>query len=295
MRVTLKSGLGLGAVALGLCLIALNVAGLFLPIPEHPFAQGIKTHKTNLARPSYEASLEALSRIDPSLPPEQRLAAVNQIMAARIVHYWPSFNQIDTDVMHSPLENWYMAMLQRTKAVLAKKTPARIEIVRAGRRDYKQILAKGVGLCGMASLAVVDYLNAQGQPAKMLPLGGHVVAYVSANGRNYILDPDKAVFIANVPAPPSRSISKILGAYSEAGYEPGKLATLKRKYEHSPMKLLDADHFQRRWRRTLIIAQIMKWLLPVSFLALGVALLWRDMGRIGDSTVRRTDDATEPV
>lgn len=148
-------------------------------------------------------------------------------------------------------------------------------------------MAKGVGLCGMAALAVVDYLNAQGHTAKLLPLGNHVVAYASADGRHFILDPDKAVFIADVPEPPERSIPKIVEAYSEAGYKPKKLAQLQRQYEQGPMKLFPADRFQRRWRRTLMATEILKWLLPASLIALGAVLVWRGKRRVAKTGTER--------
>lgn len=272
MRTRVRRGLGVGALAAGLSLMALNVGGLILPISEHPIAQRTQIHKTNLVRPSYEATLQALSRVDPKLPTGQRLAAVNQIIAARIVHYWPDPDETDPYVMHSFLENWYMAVLQRTEAFLAKIGLTRIDIARVGRRDFREILAKGVGLCGMTALAVVDYLGERGQPAKILTLGGHVVAYASVDGQNYIIDPDFAVFIPDVPAPPDRSMSKILLAYSEAGYSGKKLALLEKIYAQSSMKLLEADRYQGRWKRALIRARIVKWLVPIMLLGLGAVL-----------------------
>ena len=278
MGAALGKSLGYAAIAAGLLLNGLNVAGLLRPISEHSFGQGLATHKTNLDRPSYEASLDALSQIDQSLPVEEQFSAVNRIMASRIVHYWPKSHQIDTEVMHSPFENWVMATAQRARA--AARKPAKAEIARIGRRDHKRIMAKGVGLCGMAALAVVDYLNAQGHTAKLLPLGNHVVAYASVDGRHFILDPDKAVFIADVPEPPERSIPKIVQAYSEAGYQPKKLAQLQRQHEQAPMKLFPADRFQKRWRRTLMATEILKWLLPAALIVLGAGLIWRGRHRI---------------
>ncbi len=88
------------------------------------------------------------------------------------------------------------------------------------------------------------------------------------------------MFIADVPEPPERSIQKIVEAYSEAGYKPKKLAQLQRQYEQGPMKLFPADRFQRRWRRTLMATEILKWLLPASLIALGAVLVWRGKRRV---------------
>jgi hypothetical protein len=181
--------------------------------------------------------------------------------------------------MHSWIENWYMALLQRGEAWLARRGLAKIDIARVGRRDFRDILAKGVGICGMSALALADYLGEQGQPVKLLLLGGHVVAYASVDGRNYIMDPTYAVIIPNVPVPPERSMSKILAAYSKAGYL-GKLAVMERLYANSSMKLVEVDRFQRRWRRTLIMANLVKWLVPIALLGLGSALLWRDISGV---------------
>lgn len=270
--------LGLGALAGGLAILVLNIAGLILPIPEHPRAQHTQIHKKGLLRPSYEDTLQALSRIDRNLPAEHQLALVNRIIAARVVNYWPQPDQVDVDIMHSFLEDWYMALLQRGEAWLAAEGVAKIDLARVGRRDFRGILAKGVGLCGMSALAVVDYLGEQGQPAKMLALGGHVVAFASVNGRNYIMDPTFAVFIPDVPAPPARSLSKILAAYSDAGYS-GKLASLEKLYSQSSMKVLEVDRYQGRWKRTLITARVIKWLVPALLIGLGTVLLLKVMSR----------------
>jgi hypothetical protein len=61
-----RRALGLGALAGVILLMTLNVAGLHLPISEHPIAQHTHVHKASLGRPSYEAALQALSRIDPT-------------------------------------------------------------------------------------------------------------------------------------------------------------------------------------------------------------------------------------
>jgi hypothetical protein len=270
--------LGLGALAGGLALLVLNVAGLILPIPEHPRAQHTK-HKKDLVRPSYEDTLQALSRIDRNLPNEHRLALVNRIIAARVVNYWPKPDEVDVNTMHSFLEGWYMALLQRGEAWLAAKGVVKVDLARVGRRDFREILAKGVGICGMSALAVVDYLGEQGQSAKMLALGRHVVAFASANGRNYIMDPTFAVFIPDVPAPPDKSMSKIISAYSEAGYSGRKLASLEKLYSQSSMKLLEVDRFQGRWKRTLVTARVIKWVVPALLIALGIVLLLKLMSR----------------
>ena len=275
LRTRVKLSFGVGALAVGLTLMILNVSGLIFPISEHPIAQRTHIHKTRLVRPSYDATREWLSRVDWNLPTDERLAAVNCIIAARIVHYWPDPKETDSYVMYSFLENWYMALLQRAEARLAELGLTKINIARIGRRDFGEILAKGVGLCGTTAFALVDYLGEQGQPAKILALGGHVVAYASVDGRNYIIDPDYGVFIPGVPSPPDRSMSKILAAYSGAGYSAKTLAVLEKIYARSSMKLLEPGRYQRSWKRLLIKASIIKWLVPIVLLGLGAVLVYR--------------------
>ena len=267
--------IGATLIAVGLFLLTLNVVGLVTAIPQHPIAD-VKGHKHGLKHLSYADSLEALSQIDPGLPANERLGRVNEIIAARVVHYWPKPGQTDRRVMHSPLENWYMASVQRAEAWLAKSGFAKVDLARVGRRDHRDILAKGVGLCGLTALAVVDYLNEQGVGAKILALGGHVVAYVSLEGRNFILDPDYAVFISDVQTPPKRSVPQIIAAYANVGYDRERLVLLERIYTKSAMKLFTQERFQSRWRRTLFWANLLKWLIPACLLGTGAALLWRE-------------------
>jgi hypothetical protein len=159
--------------------------------------------------------------------------------------------------------------LQRAEAWLANKGLTEIDIARDGRRDFRQILAKGVGLCGMAAIALTDYLREKDTTAKILALGGHVVVYASVRGRNYLLDPDYGVTIADVPAPPERSLSQIVAAYRAAGYWPRKVQKLERKYAASEMRLYDLTRFQNGKRRLLARAEFIKWLIPLGLIALG--------------------------
>ena len=269
----MRGWVGTGALALGVALITVNFAGFFVPITEHPVAARVHVHK-NLSRPSYPAALQALSRIDTRLPAEQFIAMANQIVAARIVHHWPEPNEADPDTMHSFLENWYLAALQRAEAWLAKKGLAKVSIARGGRRDFRTILAKGVGLCDTTAIALVDFLQEKGIRAQILALGGHVVAYASVGDRNYIIDPDYAIIIQDVPAPPERSIAKILAAYRETGRPPDTLARLESIYATSPMKTYEIKRYQRNWKRLLDGSRIIKWAVPIVLLALGI-VLWR--------------------
>lgn len=262
------------AIALGLALMIVNIAGLFVPISEHPAAARKPVHKTNLSRLSYPETLEALNRLDKNQPVEEVISEANRIIAARIVHYWPNPGKTDSRTMHSFLENWFLAGLQRGEAWLASIGLAEVKIARTGRRDFHPILAKGVGLCGMAAMALVHALREKDIPAKILVLAGHIVVYASVDGRNFILDPDHAVIIRDVPAPPAQSLSKIVSAYQEAGYEPRKVQKLERKYAAAPVGLYELEQFQRGNRRLLIAAAIVKWAVPLALLALG-GFLWR--------------------
>jgi hypothetical protein len=64
-------------------------------------------------------------------------------------------------------------------------------------------------------------------------------------------------------------MSKILAAYSEAGYPAKTLAILERIYSRSSMKLLEPSRYQRSWKRLLTQATVMKWLIPTLLLGLG--------------------------
>jgi hypothetical protein len=260
------------AIALGALLMLLNVAGMWAPIAEHPVALRKPVHKSGLVRLSYQETLDALDRLG-NLPPERLITEANRIIAARIVHRWPDPGESDPHTMHSFLENWYLAILQRGEAWLAGLGLMDIDIARVGRREYRPILAKGVGLCGMASTALVDFLQERNIRAKILALGGHVVAYVSADGRNYILDPDYGVTIADVPAPPDRSLPKISAAYRQAGYELGSVQKLEAIYAAARMRLYELPKFQRRYKRFLLSGAIIKWTVPLLLIGFG-ALGW---------------------
>ena len=268
------------AVAVALVLLALNLAGVMCGTPEHPIAAVQSKHKNGIDSLTYQRSLDALASIEDQYPAGDRLSKITSVFAARLRYYWPAADKTDVDAMFAWHENWYLAARQRLEAALARQGMANVDIARLERRDYRSILQKGVGLCSQESLAIADYLAEQGRPAFIVALGGHVVALTTLAQQNYVLDPAYNVTFAVPATKPSTWAEIARGAYTGAGYSGKRLERVVDVYRKTTADgPLEVSRYTGGPRRTLRLAEVIKWAMPLVLLMLGGWLMVRAQRR----------------
>jgi hypothetical protein len=177
--------LRLGAL-IGIVLLALNVAGLFVPLR----APDITTQYTDFARAGTLSYAEALTRLDglKEEPNSERVV----VEATRVFHEGVAHvrgEDIEQNglahyrLVVSPWENWVLYLLDFIKPPYPED----------GYHfcGYRRALERGVGWCEQKSMALTGYLKERGFETGVVSLGGHVIATAKVPDRGwYLLDPD---------------------------------------------------------------------------------------------------------
>jgi hypothetical protein len=172
-------------------------------------------------------------------------------------------------------ENWLLATLQRLEVWSQGGSSERLRLAFYERRNYRTILAKGVGICSQASLAIADYLGRQGLPARIASLDGHVVAATEANGQPYLLDADFDVVLPMSLHQAESDAAHVAEAYVRRGYAQPVADRLARLYGREGNQEIAPDDYMPSAAQTLMWTQIGAWTAPLAALAIGLWLAVR--------------------
>lgn len=169
--------LSLGLFFLGIGLLSFNFYGLKVGITSP--ALGLFKKKP---LPNYE-KLEIMKE-------EEKLVYLNRIlklMSDHMINIWPIDNRYHEFNQRLPFHENFILFF----ASFFKPEYQRYEFV-----DYRKGLARGIGQCSQYSIILVGLLNDNGIEAKILPLEGHVVTAVKAQGQKwYVVDPLKSIVL----------------------------------------------------------------------------------------------------
>lgn len=173
------------AVAAGIFLLGLNVAGALRPARDPALRPELALFRSNLSV-SPDVALRALPRRagEPDTVYVERMTA---LLHRTMAHYWPAESGGPVSARVSARENFLLwaAALVRPDVF--------------GRHEYfdpERAVARGFGLCSQFSVALHALLRREGIPARYVGLKGHVVVeVVPAAGRPRIADPDFGVVV----------------------------------------------------------------------------------------------------
>jgi hypothetical protein len=141
------------------------------------------------------------------------------------------------------------------------------------RRDYHAALAKGVGICSQAALAVADYLNRHGVATRIAGLDGHVVAVAEVAGGSYVLDADYGVVLPMTMAEAESDPVRVRDAYIARGYPRDSAERVASLFGPAGNKVVAPEDYMATaaWRIRLL--ELAAWLLPITLVVIG-AWLW---------------------
>ncbi|MEZ5922964.1 MAG: hypothetical protein R3D57_01120 [Hyphomicrobiaceae bacterium] len=264
-------------ILVGLALLAFDFVSADVAPEPHPKHVAKKTHKSGL--PVIEAMVaeRQLDEISGEAITPERLEDITLIFASAIVRYWPKAGESDLEVLRSFRENWLLAVMQRASIWKTWNGVARPpgELAYYERRDYRMALAKGVGICSQAALAIADYLRERKVPVLIAGLDGHVVAVAELQGRSFIVDADYGVVLpmsmTEVEADPTR----IREAYLARGYPRSTVERLERIFGSAGNKLVAPDGYAATSASRLKLFDIGVWLIPSALVLAGLLLLGR--------------------
>ncbi|MBX2832010.1 MAG: hypothetical protein KTR23_12860 [Rhodospirillales bacterium] len=209
-----------GGLVAGLFLLALNILSFFYLPERHSSTVGETPTKAGIALRESDVVLDKLLQLT-KLENEQDIEQLTKLFASGVMHYWPDENGWDNEVLTDFRENWVTALIERIElALLERGLVQKPDYVRRERLDYRNIVAKGVGICSQVSLGVTDFARKLGLNAFTWSLSGHVVSVIGplADGQVYVVDGDYAVYLPLTPEEIVEQPKLIEPAYLDAGY-----------------------------------------------------------------------------
>ncbi|MCG7638521.1 MULTISPECIES: hypothetical protein [unclassified Alteromonas] len=140
--------------------------------------------------------------------------------------------------------------------------------------NYKRSLKRGIGICGDASLIMSQVLDENGVPNQMVSFPGHVILEAEIlPGNKQTYDPDFGVVIPYSIEQISASPHLAKEAYLQKGYSSREVMGLMRAYALPYERWDGVTHFMTKKYYFEKVAYMLKWPLPLLFLAFGAFLI----------------------
>jgi hypothetical protein len=183
MKHAVIKGIGLAVKVLcllGVLVVLINLYGYLISL-RAPEIRGLLKSDITL---SYESAMANKDRRK-SETNERYLYRLTLLVNQSMAHIWED-PFIDEYHLRVPVwENFILYLRSFTSPEIYRK----YEFV-----DYAKAVERGVGLCSQQSLVLADILNANGVPADIVALDGHVVVRAEiSDGRWYVADPDYGI------------------------------------------------------------------------------------------------------
>lgn len=198
------------ACVIGLSLIAVNIAGFFLPL-RNPSIYKERTEFENDITLTEDELLEAIKRRDETV--EVYVERLNEAINKGIAHYWKD-EGIDKYNLRVPIyENYLLFIASYIRPLDFEK----YEFF-----SYKKAIERGVGLCSQHAIIISEVLKAHGINSRIILLTGHVVVMAQVDKKKdvwWIVDPDFGVVIKHNIATIEESPEMVRILYSEKGYD----------------------------------------------------------------------------
>lgn len=259
---------GIVALALGVALLALNLAGLAFMSLRSPAVEGYRDFAGVVTLP-YATAVQRLGAI-PDGDPLDMATRATRVIHEGMAHVDPNDRElIGLSSMRMTVPVWENYLLHFL-AYIKPDTYRDYEFC-----DHRRSLARGAGRCGQQSLALVDFLAGRGLETGFVNLGGHTVATANVGDDQWILlDPDYGGVVPFDIGTAERDPASVIPYYWNDQIV-RRSAWLLYGPEDNEVTLGGPA---ARWARACTIeraAYVLKWLLPAVLLLSGVLLLRR--------------------
>jgi len=246
---------------IGITLLAINIAGFFIPLKNPAIYQEQKTGFVNDTTLTYEEALKLLDTT-PSQDTKEYVQNVNKIINQSIAHYWEDEGISKYRLTIPPYENYVLFSLRFIFPSIYEKYEY---------CSYDKALKRGVGLCSQHAIVITDFLNKKGLETRIVGLDGHVVATVKVDKDEWwILDPDFGVVIPYNLQKIESSPELVKSYYAKVAYKnkPIYPETLENIYEARGNIIYPvgvSGYTDCNWKKVIIerSSYILKWLIPI--------------------------------
>lgn len=256
--------------AMGLILTGANVVGLFLDVRPASFPeQDLRFH--NDVELTHQETLAAIKRL-PNESEKDYASRITHVISKGLAHVeWKEF---EPSKYHQQIPIWENYFLY----FMAKLTDIP-EYQRYHFADYRRSLARGIGICGDASMIMSQLLDLQGISNQIITFPGHViVAAYYQDGSVVSYDPDFGVVIEKSPAEIKRMPRLVNIPYSQQGYGQYDLQILNRIYNNSFKEWDGVSHFITKKYYFEYLSYWLKWPFPILMLLIALFIgrrIWR--------------------
>lgn len=254
---------------LGALLLALNLAGLTLPLGREDLRGLEKDSNFGLRDRSvtWEETVREIARLSSLQDKDTVTRELSMLVSHRMAHNWWYINLDELDLQMPLWENWYLWLLGEFRESFRRYNIG----------DPYLALQRGVGNCGQASMILTQLLREQGIESKILTLRGHTLVWARTGpASEFVLDPDYGVVFRG-------SFDQYAGdkAWLEASYReifaqmgtperriPGELNLVKAAVEYGNPGYIDFEGFFGAGNLEYEAqAYALKWWIPMIALA----------------------------
>lgn len=205
----------------------------------------------------------------PSESDEQYARRLTLDLAGGIAHV--EWEEYDPDLFHQRVPVWENYILYLMGVVTSIPEYTRYHYA----NPYRSI-ERGIGICGDASMTLSGLLDEQGITNKIITVPGHVMVEAYFDGRPLLLDADFGVILEQGIMFYQQNPQALISAYQQqlGRVNDGELMIAHNLIKDGFKYWNGTAHFITKKYYFEKIAYVLKWVMPVSFIFLGL-FLWR--------------------
>ncbi|WP_319467903.1 hypothetical protein [uncultured Pseudodesulfovibrio sp.] len=256
---------------MGLTLLCLNGIGIFI-FHQYPFDNANFTTETTIERTiAYKNSLKNLQRAK-DMPFEEKIRTAMNAVNSGIIHYWPDNKTQDPNLRVPLSKNFILNILSYLDPFFEKLGNHPFLFTNYQIQNHFDMLERGVGICGMQSIALVGFLGELDSPASMIGLNGHVVVMVeSQEGEPYILDPDNGILMPISLQTAENNPDSVQKYYINGGCSYETACMISDLYSSKDNIVVGggAEKFNPNLYKIEQVAVFIKWIIPIALIGTG--------------------------
>ncbi len=264
-RLRIAGALGI----VGLLLLALNLYGLTRSLRRDDLQAETVVRFPNDLQLSLEEMRAQLRRLPGESKSEFGLRATTVVQRGISHVVWDS-PAVQKHYLRVPLwENYLLYAASYLR-------PA--EFQRYHFTNAERTIKRGVGICGDAACVLSTVLEREAIESRILVFPGHVVveANLGADAPQWwILDPDFGIAVPGDLKTIRRDTQQVIAVYAEAGYGAEELSDLRDIYSKPGKRFASAFDFSPKRACFEEAMYVLKWALPLTFVALSLHLRGR--------------------
>ena len=261
-----SSSIGIVMMLAGIALMLINLYGLTQSLRPG----GIESEHLRFREIDQTLSQEEFELGVQPLPGESKLDYADRLtttIAKGLAHiHWERY---PVDKFHQRVPIWENFLLYGMSVFTNIPEYDRYHFV-----SPEKSIERGIGICGDASMLMSGLLDRHGIESKLITVPGHVLVMADIDGQSYVYDPDYgASFGSDVHLSGSHH-EALMQVYLEAGHSDLEAFYIAQRVMGPPTVWEGVEHFVTKKYYFERLSYPLKWLIPITLLALGSYLFF---------------------